>query len=68
MADILELDNLKSAWQSLGRKLDRRNALLLDQVREKRFRTLGRRLFPLRFGRAVQLVSGVLLILPAMSV
>lgn len=42
--------------------------MLLDQVREKRFRTLGRRFLPLRIGKAMQMVFGVLLILPAMSV
>lgn len=68
MTDILELDDLKSAWQSLDRKLDLQNALLLDQAREKRFKTLGRRLLPLRLGKAVQMVFGVLLILPSVSV
>jgi len=68
MTDVLELDDLKSAWASLDRKLDLRNALLLDQVREKRFKTLSVRLLPLRFGQAVQMVSGVLLILLAVSV
>ncbi len=68
MTDILELDDLKSAWQSLDRKLDLQNALLLDQAREKRFKTLGRRLLPLRFGKAVQMMFGALLILPSVSV
>lgn len=68
MTDVLELDDLKNAWQSLDRKLDLQNALLLDQAREKRFKTLGRRLLPLRFGKVVQMLFGGLLILPAVSV
>lgn len=68
MTDILELDDLKNAWQSLDRKLDLQNALLLDQAREKRFKTLGRRLLPLRFGKVLQMLFGGLLILPAVSV
>ncbi len=68
MTDILELDDLKTAWQSLDRKLDLQNALLLDQAREKRFNTLGRRLLPLRFGKVVQMLFGGLLIWPAVMV
>jgi serine/threonine-protein kinase len=68
VTDILELDDLKNAWQSLDRKLDLQNALLLDQAREKRFKTLGRRLLPLRFGKVLQMLFGGLLILPAVSV
>ena len=68
MTDVLELDDLKGAWQSLDRKLDLRNALLLDQAREKRYRRLALRLLPLRFGKAIQMVFGALLILPAVSV
>lgn len=68
MTDVLELDDLKSAWQSLDRKLDLQNALLLDQARDKRFKTLGRRLLPLRFGKVVQMLFGGLLIWPAVSV
>lgn len=68
MNDILELDDLKSAWQSLDRKLDLQNALLLDQAREKRFRTLGLRLLPLRLGKVVQMLFGGLLIWPAVMV
>jgi len=68
MTNVLELDDLKAAWQSLDRKLDLQNTLLLDQARERRFRTLSRRLLPLRFGQALQMVFGVLLILLAVSV
>jgi len=68
VTDILELDDLKSAWQSLDRKLDLQNALLLDQAREKRFKTLGRRLLPLRFGKVGQMLFGGLLIWPAVQV
>lgn len=68
MTNVLELDDLKTAWQSLDRKLDLQNTLLLDQARERRFKTLSRRLLPLRFGQALQMVFGVLLILMAVSV
>jgi serine/threonine-protein kinase len=68
MTNVLELDDLKAAWQSLDRKLDLQNTLLLDQAHERRFRTLGRRLLPLRVGQALQMVFGVALILPAVSV
>ena len=68
MTNVLELDDLKAAWQSLDRKLDLQNTLLLDQARERRFRTLARRLMPLRLGQALQMAFGVLLVLPAVSV
>ncbi len=68
MTDALELDDLKNAWASLDRKLDLQNTLLLDQMRARRFRSLTLRLLPLRFGQVVQMVFGVLLILPAVAV
>lgn len=68
MTTPIELDDLKTAWQTLDRKLEQQNALLLHQARESTFKTLHRRLLPLRFGQAVQMLVGVALILPAVAV
>jgi len=60
MIDI-ELDDLKSAWQSLSRNLERQNALTLHQLRENkrtRFR-IGFR--PLVIGQIIQIIFGAFL-------
>jgi len=60
MTDI-ELDNLKSAWQSLSRNLERQNALSFQQLREtklSRFRTGFR---PLVIGQISQIIGGAFL-------
>ena len=62
-----ELDDLKSAWQSLSRNLEKQHALTLHQFRENkltRFRTGFR---PLVVGQIIQLICGVLLSLFAGS-
>ena len=56
-----ELDDLKSAWQSLSRNLERQNELSLRQLRQSklsRFRTGFR---PLALGQIIQAISGAFL-------
>lgn len=56
-----ELDDLKSAWQTLGRNLERQHALTIHQLRETkltRFRSGFRWLVT---GQVVQIICGVLL-------
>lgn len=68
---VSELDDLKAAWQALDRKLDRQNDLLLSQTLHrlhKRFKRFKRRLLPLQLGQAIQMLLGVVLVLPAISV
>ncbi|NQD35417.1 hypothetical protein HPT27_00180 [Permianibacter sp. IMCC34836] len=68
MSNPMELDDLKAAWQAMDRKLEQQNGLLLLQARESQFKTLRRRLLPLRFGQALQMLFGVALILPSVTV
>ncbi len=60
---MTELDDLKSAWQTLSRTLERQNALALAQFRENkrpRFRSGFR---PLVIGQIFQIIAGALLVL-----
>lgn len=68
MTQPLELDDLKTAWQALDRKLEQQNTLLLNQARTEKAKSLKRRLWPLRLGQSVQMLVGVLLILLSVSV
>jgi hypothetical protein len=54
----MELDELKSAWQSLERKLDRQHALELHHFRTDRLAGARRRLRPLVAGQLVQAACG----------
>lgn len=65
---ISELDDLRTAWQALDRKLDRQNQLLLNQTLHKLHTRLKRRLRPLLLGQVLQMSFGVLLILPSIAV
>jgi serine/threonine-protein kinase len=66
--NVSELDDLKTAWQALDRKLDRHNQLLLEQTLHKLHSRFKRSLLPLQLGQALQMLLGVVLILPAVSV
>ncbi|MEO5721748.1 MAG: hypothetical protein ABIR71_09790 [Chthoniobacterales bacterium] len=60
---MTELDDLKSAWQTLSRSLERQNALSFAQFRETkrtRFRSGFR---PLVLGQIFQIIAGALLVL-----
>src|SRR5687767_174090 len=57
----MELDDLKSAWQALERKLDRQHALELHQFRTGRLASARTGLRPLIAGQCVQLGAGIAL-------
>jgi hypothetical protein len=53
-----ELDDLKAAWQSLNRNLERQNALALVEFRERKLSRFRSGLGPLAIGQVMQLVLG----------
>lgn len=57
----MELDDLKSAWQTLDRRLEQTNALNLHLFKENRIDKTKAGLRPLAFGQGVQLAIGVLM-------
>lgn len=56
-----ELDDLKSAWQSLSRNLERQNALTLHQLRENKLARFRSGFRPLVIGQIIQIICGALL-------
>jgi hypothetical protein len=60
MPSIMELDELKSAWKALDRRLQKQDLLTRELLREGRLDTARTRLRPLVFGHAAQIVLGVL--------
>lgn len=58
----MELDELKQAWQALGRQLDRQQALDLELLREARLEKARRGLRPLIVGQCLQAVLGAALV------
>jgi hypothetical protein len=65
MESIMELDELKSAWQALDRQLQRQNAMKLDALRERRLGRTRGSLRPLWFGQVAQMLFGLLFVLLA---
>jgi len=59
----MELDDLKLAWQSLDRQMDRRYALDLALFKERRVDRVRARLRPLHIGQWVQLLAGIVMTL-----
>jgi hypothetical protein len=57
----VELDEMKSAWLALDRRLERQEALHLNAFRDNRLDRLEAALRPLRVGQIVQIIVGVLL-------
>ncbi|MGA8278114.1 MAG: serine/threonine protein kinase [Rhodanobacteraceae bacterium] len=55
----MELDEMKLAWQTLDRQLERQHALNLQLFRDGRLDKLRRGLRPLVWGQAVQMLIGV---------
>lgn len=55
----MELDDLKSAWQALDRRLQLDNALRLQDLRERRLDKARGNLRPLLFGMALQALLGI---------
>jgi serine/threonine-protein kinase len=67
MESIMELDDLKQAWQSLDRRLAQSHELRLHEYRERKLSGLKRLLLPLRFGQAVQMLLGIVVVLIAVA-
>jgi hypothetical protein len=65
METTMELDNLKSAWQSLDSRLQLDNTLKLHELRERKLDRTRGSLRPLFWGQIVQMLFGVLFILLA---
>lgn len=63
MDTTMELDDLKQAWQTIDRRLEQHNSLQLQVLRESKLDTLRRRLRPLAWGQAIQMIAGVLLVM-----
>lgn len=63
----MELDEMKLAWQALGRQMERQNALNLQLFRDGRLDKLRRGLRPLAWGQSLQIVLGVVLMLWGIS-
>ncbi|MBN6110192.1 MULTISPECIES: serine/threonine protein kinase [Xanthomonas] len=61
----MELDNLKSAWQSLDSRLQLDNTLKLHELRERKLDRTRGSLRPLFWGQIMQMLFGVLFILLA---
>lgn len=59
----MELDDLKHAWQTLGRQLERQNTIRLRQWQEQRITRARGHLRPLFWGQVLQIASGAALIL-----
>jgi hypothetical protein len=55
---LMDIDDLKLAWQRLDRQLDRQNALAFQHFKDGRVRTMRARLRPLLFGQLAQCVIG----------
>ena len=58
-----ELDDLKAAWQTLNRTLERQHALALHQFREKKLGRCQAGFRPLVIGQIIQIIGGGLLAL-----
>jgi hypothetical protein len=56
----MELDEMKLAWQALGRQMERQQALNVRLFRDSRMDRLRHGLRPLLWGQVLQLVLGVL--------
>lgn len=56
-----ELDDLKSAWQTLNRNLERQHTFALHQFKESKLARFRSGLRPLAAGQIIQLICGVML-------
>lgn len=63
MESIMELDELKQAWQALGRQLERQDAINFQLLRETKLEKARRSLRRLFWGQALQILLGVGLLL-----
>ena len=63
METTMELDDLKQAWQTIDRRLEQHNTLQLHVFRDGKLDTLRRRLRPLAWGQAIQMLLGVVTVM-----
>lgn len=68
MTASIDFDRLQAAWQVLDRRVERQNELLLQQARRSSVQALRRRLRPLAWGQATQMLVGVGLLAMAVPV
>lgn len=59
MDTTMELDELKQAWQALGRQMERQEAIQWQLLRERRLDRVRRGMWPLVVGQVLQFVLGV---------
>ncbi len=59
----MELDDLKTTWQALDRKLEQQRTLSLQVIRDGKLAAARRGLRPLWLGQLVQIVAGLCLML-----
>ncbi len=67
MESIMELDDLKQAWQEIDRRLVQNHALQFEAFRERRVGMLKRHLLMLRFGQVLQMLFGIVVVLIAVA-
>ena len=58
---VTELDDLKAAWQTVNRNLERQNALVLHQFKENKLSRFRSSLRPLVLGQLLLLIIGVVI-------
>jgi hypothetical protein len=59
MESIMELDELKTAWQILDRRLQQQNAMSLHTIRQGAGQRMRSSLRPLMWGQAIQMLIGL---------
>ena len=59
----MELDELKQAWQAMGRQLERQEAIQWQLLRDRKLDRVRRGLWPLALGQVLQMGLGIGLIL-----
>lgn len=59
----MELDELKQAWQTLGRQLERQDAMQFQLLRDRKLEHARRSLRPLVWGQLLQMLLGLGLVL-----
>lgn len=64
---IMDIDDLKLAWQQIDRRLERQNTLALLQFREGRMRRLRTKLWPLYGGQTVQALFGAAIVVAGVA-
>lgn len=64
----MELDDLRGAWQALGRALERHNDLASRQFRDRTLERARSSLRPLQRGQVVQIAFGILAVVLGVSV